>query len=153
MKEEVILTILAQESLKSELQLRRYGEKNFRDLFVISGKWLGVFLEIFLNSRVPVGISVDHGLIYFSIGNATVDRVHGTWTGRRGSGPPWTEVAQTRGCSGALSVRGVRALGLAGAHRRRWRRTSRMRRCQRGAHWSMSGGEEAVRRRQRTAAA
>jgi hypothetical protein len=153
MKEEVILRILAQESPKSELRLRRCGEKNFRELFVISGKWLGVFLEIFLNSRVPVGISVDHGLIYFSIGNVTVDRVHGTWTGRRGSGPPWTEAAQTRGCSGALSVRGVRALGLGGAHRRRRRRTSRMRRCQRGAHWSMSGGEEAARRRQRTAAA
>jgi hypothetical protein len=62
-KEEVILRILVQESLKSELWLRRYGEKNFRDLFVISGKWLGVFLEIFLNSRVPVGILVDRGLI------------------------------------------------------------------------------------------
>jgi hypothetical protein len=63
MKEEVILRILAQESLKSELRLRIYGEKNFRDLFVISGKWLGVFLEIFLNYRVPVRISVERGLI------------------------------------------------------------------------------------------
>jgi hypothetical protein len=63
MKEEVILRILAQESPKLELQLRRYGEKNFRDLLAISGKWLGVFLEIFLNSRVAVGISVDRGLI------------------------------------------------------------------------------------------
>jgi hypothetical protein len=63
MKEEVILRILAQESPKLELQLRRYGEKNFRDLLAISGKWLGVFLEIFLNSRVPVGISVDRGMI------------------------------------------------------------------------------------------
>jgi hypothetical protein len=62
-KEEVILRILAQESPKSELRLQRYDEKNFRDLFVISGMWLGVFLEIFFNSRVPVGISVDRGLI------------------------------------------------------------------------------------------
>jgi hypothetical protein len=59
MKEEVILRILAEEWLKSELRLRRYGKKNFRDLFVISRKWLGVFL----NSRVPVEISVDCGLI------------------------------------------------------------------------------------------
>jgi hypothetical protein len=63
MKGEVILRILVQESPKSELRLRRYDEKNFRDLFVISGKWLGVFLEIFLNSRVPFGILVDRGLI------------------------------------------------------------------------------------------
>jgi hypothetical protein len=62
-KEEVILRILAQESPKSELRLRRYGENNFRYLFVISGKWLGVFSEIFLNSRVPIRISVDRGLI------------------------------------------------------------------------------------------
>jgi hypothetical protein len=52
-----------QESAKSELQLRRYGEKNFRDPSVISGMWLGIFLEIFLNSWVPVGILVDRGLI------------------------------------------------------------------------------------------
>jgi hypothetical protein len=43
--------------------LQRYGEKNFRDLFVISGKWLGLNLEIFLDSRVPFGNSVDCGLI------------------------------------------------------------------------------------------
>jgi hypothetical protein len=59
----VILRILAQESLDLELRLQRYGEKNFKDLFVISGKCLGIFLEIFLNSRVPVGILVDCGLI------------------------------------------------------------------------------------------
>jgi hypothetical protein len=40
-----------------------YGEKNFRDLFLISGKWLGQNLEIFSNSRVPFGNSVDCGLI------------------------------------------------------------------------------------------
>jgi hypothetical protein len=115
--------------------LRRYGEKNFRDLFVISGKWLGVSLEMFLNSRVPVEILVDCGLIsdkcrgslqsggefrlgiYFSIGNITVDWVHSTWTERRGSGPRLTEAARTRGCSGALPVHGAQALVLAGA---RW---------------------------------
>jgi hypothetical protein len=63
MKEELILRILKQGSPKLELQLRRYSKNNFRELFVISGKWLGVFLEIFLNSRVPVGISVDRGMI------------------------------------------------------------------------------------------
>jgi hypothetical protein len=35
-----------QESPKSELRLQRYDEKNFRDLFVISGKWLGLYLEL-----------------------------------------------------------------------------------------------------------
>jgi hypothetical protein len=74
-----------------------------------------------------------------------MDRVHGAWTGRRGSGPPWTEAARTRGCGGAMPAHGARELGLTGARRRRWRRTSRLRRCQRGAHWSMSGGEEATR--------
>jgi hypothetical protein len=43
-----------------------------------------------------------------------VDRVHGAWTGQRGSGPPWTEAAWTTGRSSALSTCGVRVLGLAG---------------------------------------
>jgi hypothetical protein len=47
MKEEVILRILAQKLPKLELRLQRYGEKNFGDLFVISKKWLGVYLELF----------------------------------------------------------------------------------------------------------
>jgi hypothetical protein len=51
MKEEVIMRILAQESPKSELPLQRYSEKNFRDLFVISEKWLELIWNYFSNSR------------------------------------------------------------------------------------------------------
>jgi hypothetical protein len=50
MKDEVILRILARDSPKSELRLQRYGEENFGDLFVVIGKWLGVYLEIFLKT-------------------------------------------------------------------------------------------------------
>jgi hypothetical protein len=48
MKEGVIPRVLTKESLNLELRLQRYGEKKFRGLFLISGKWLGVFLGIFL---------------------------------------------------------------------------------------------------------
>jgi hypothetical protein len=51
MKDGVIPRVLAKESLNLELQLQRYDEKKFRDLFVISGKWLGAFLELFLKIR------------------------------------------------------------------------------------------------------
>jgi hypothetical protein len=47
MKEVVILRILAQKSPKSELRLQRYGEMNFEDLFVISGR--GISRIIFEN--------------------------------------------------------------------------------------------------------
>jgi hypothetical protein len=50
MKEGGIPRIMAKESLNLELLLQRYGEKNFRDLFVISRKWLRVFLEIFFEN-------------------------------------------------------------------------------------------------------
>jgi hypothetical protein len=43
--------------------LQRYGEKKFRDLFVISEKWLGVFLEIFLKIRGASCNYVGCGLI------------------------------------------------------------------------------------------
>jgi hypothetical protein len=35
MKEDMILEILAHESLESELQLKGYGKMSFRNLFVI----------------------------------------------------------------------------------------------------------------------
>jgi hypothetical protein len=54
MKYKMILRILVEESPKSELWLQRYGEKGSRDLFVISRKWLGLYLEIFLDSRGSV---------------------------------------------------------------------------------------------------
>jgi hypothetical protein len=63
MKDGVIPRVPVKESLNLELQLQRYGEKKFRDLFVISEKWLGVFLEIFLKIRGASCNYVGCGLI------------------------------------------------------------------------------------------
>jgi hypothetical protein len=43
--------------------------------------------------------------IYFPMENL-MERVHGLWTGQRGSGPPWIEAAQTRGRGGAWAAHG-----------------------------------------------
>jgi hypothetical protein len=51
MKEEVILRILVQESPKSELRLRRYGEKKLWEPFCNFRKWLGADLELFSKTR------------------------------------------------------------------------------------------------------
>jgi hypothetical protein len=43
--------------------LKRYGEKSFRHLFGISGKWLGLYVEVLLDSRALFRIFLDYGLI------------------------------------------------------------------------------------------
>jgi hypothetical protein len=63
MKEEVILRILAQESSKSELRLRRYGEKKLRGFFCNFWKVArGIFGNI-SKTRGLLRIFVDYGLI------------------------------------------------------------------------------------------
>jgi hypothetical protein len=49
--------------MKSELRLQRYGKKKFGDLFEISGKWLGVYLELFSKIRGASWKFVDYELI------------------------------------------------------------------------------------------
>jgi hypothetical protein len=51
MKEEVILRILGQESPKSELRLRRYGEKKLWGPFYNFWKVARAKLELFLKTR------------------------------------------------------------------------------------------------------
>jgi hypothetical protein len=43
--------------------VQRYGRKNFRDLFVIFGKWLGVYLELFSKIQGDYWRFVDCRLI------------------------------------------------------------------------------------------
>jgi hypothetical protein len=47
----VILRILAQESPDSELRVKRYDSLKFQGPICDFGKWLGLYLEILLNSR------------------------------------------------------------------------------------------------------
>jgi hypothetical protein len=58
----VILKNLAQESPKSDLRLRRYGEKKLQRFFVISAKWLGYFwkyVENLMSSQNFHGLWLD----------------------------------------------------------------------------------------------
>jgi hypothetical protein len=59
----VILRILKQESPDSELRVKRYGSLKFQGPICDFGKWLGLYLEILLNSRVLFEILLDCGLI------------------------------------------------------------------------------------------
>jgi hypothetical protein len=54
MKEDVVLRILARESPKSDIRLKRYGYLKFQGPICDFGKWLGLYLEILLNSRGAV---------------------------------------------------------------------------------------------------
>jgi hypothetical protein len=51
MKEAVVLRILVRESTKSDLRLKRYGYLKFQGPICDFGKWLGLYLEILLNSK------------------------------------------------------------------------------------------------------
>jgi hypothetical protein len=63
MKEEVTQRILAQESLKSELRLQRYGEKKLRGFFWNFWKVARSIFGNISKTRGLLGISVDYSLI------------------------------------------------------------------------------------------
>jgi hypothetical protein len=78
---------------------------SYRDLFGISRKWLGLYLEIFLKTRGLLGnLWTAAGIfqlgIYFLIGNV-VDSVHGPWTVSP-VGSPWTKDMTMAGSSPKL---------------------------------------------------
>jgi hypothetical protein len=107
MKGEVILRFFAQESPKSELRLRRYGERKLEGPICNFWKRLGVYLELFLKIRGASYECVD-GLImekcrglfarwwgFSGFGiilqyEMMVNSVHGSWTagGSVHHGPP-----------------------------------------------------------------
>jgi hypothetical protein len=62
-KEEVTRRILAQESPKSQLRLRRYGEKKLRGFFCNFWKVTRDIFGNILKTRALLGIFVDYGLI------------------------------------------------------------------------------------------
>jgi hypothetical protein len=125
MKERVIPRVLVKESLNLELRLQRYGKKKFRDLFVISRKWLGVFLEIFLKILGASCKYVGYGLIlekmrglsakchemgvsrnYF-VEKKPVDQVHGS-VDRAGPVHQGPAAIAARGSSPELSLQPLR---------------------------------------------
>jgi hypothetical protein len=72
-----------------------------------------------------------------------VGQVHGDVDRRRGRVHGGPAGGADIGRGGASPARGAQALGVTDAHRR-WLKTSRMRRCRRGAHRCTSGSGEAA---------
>jgi hypothetical protein len=165
MKDGVIPRVLAKESLNLELRLQRYGDKKFRDLFVIFRKWLEVFLELFLKIRGASYKYVGCGLIlekmrglsakcremgfsmnYFVEENP-VDQVHGS-VDRAGPVHHGPAAIATRGSSPELSLRPLRCPRTLtkGRGRKREARGSRF-----WVHQGSKCGGAATRRRWRRA--
>jgi hypothetical protein len=161
MKEGVIPRVMVKESLNLELQLQRYGEKKFMDIFVISEKWLGVFLKIFLKIRGASYKYVGYGLIlekmrglsakcwemgfsrnYF-VEEKPVDQVHGSMD-RVGPVHHGPAAIAARGSSSELGLWLLRCsrAPTKGRGRKREARGSRFR-----AHRGSKGGGAAARRR------
>jgi hypothetical protein len=129
MKEEVILKILAQESLRLEFWLKRYGILMFQ-LFLWNFQRLRTFLELFFKIQGPNYEIRDYGLIFESprgffaklsgiIDFGIIFVRKNTWTRSTGRGPclasihggPW-QCGRERGgapaearCAGAMTHR------------------------------------------------